>query len=60
MIQQELSPTEKYLQILAAVDNFYNRGNITTTSSFTTKNEEIDSFVGDGGNILEVLQLQYR
>ena len=45
---------------IAAVDNFYNRGNITTTSSFTTSaknvfllNEEIDSFVGtyDGGNI---------
>ena len=44
---------------IAAVDNFYNRGNITTTSSFTTSaknvfllNEEIDSFVGTyGGNI---------
>ena len=52
--------------IIDAVDNFYNRGNITTTSNFTTTssfttsaksvfllNEEIDSFVGTytGGTI---------
>ena len=48
---------------IEAVDNFYNRGNITTTSNFTTSaksvfllNEEIDSFYAagntyDGGTI---------
>ena len=46
--------------VITAVDNFYNRGNITTTSGFNTGarnifffNEEIDSFTGtyDGGTI---------
>ena len=66
MIQQELSfmyPTEEILlQIISitAVDNFYNRGNITADNFNITRaksvfflNEEIDSFVStyDGGNI---------